>query len=219
MPTISDRGRFITFEGGEGAGKTTQLGLAAARLRAAGHTVIETAEPGGTPIGLQIRRVLLDAANQDMSALAELLLVFAARAQNVEQIIRPALASGAIVLCDRFTDSTLAYQGAARGLGEDAVMRIGAIACGGLVPDLTLYLDVAPEIGLERARARNVLVTEKRETRLDDHDIDFHGRVRAAFLTLAAREPDRIRVVNAAREPGSVASEIWALVSAAADHR
>ena len=123
------RGLFITFEGPEGSGKSTQLRMLAKKLRAAGYEVLETAEPGGTPIGVQIRRVLLDAKNQELSPTAELLLMFAARAQNVDQWILPALAAGKIVLCDRFTDSTLVYQGAGRGLGAEVVYDVDRIAC------------------------------------------------------------------------------------------
>lgn len=214
MSTTKTSGFFITFEGGEGAGKTTQLLILAERLRSEGRSVIETAEPGGTPIGAQIRRVLLDAANHEMSAIAELLLMFAARAQNVEQTILPALAAGSIVLCDRFTDSTLAYQGVARGLGADVVRKIGEIACRGLIPDLTIYLDIEPGIGLERARSRNARGGKNPETRLDDQSVEFHEKVRAAFLDLARKEASRIHVVAAARDLQSVASGIWPLASA-----
>src|SRR6266478_46620 len=149
------RGLFLTFEGPEGSGKSTQLHLLGKRLRGARYDVLETAEPGGTPIGLQIRRVLLDAKNQELCPTAELLLMFAARAQNVEQAILPALATGHVVLSDRFTDSTLVYQGAARGLGAELVYEVDRIACRGLVPDLTLVIDVDIETGLARAHRRN----------------------------------------------------------------
>jgi dTMP kinase len=214
MSTISPgRGLFITFEGGEGAGKTTQLRLLAARLRSRGLPVVETAEPGGTLIGAQIRRVLLDTANQEISAMAELLLVFAARAQNIEQTILPALAAGSVVLCDRFTDSTMAYQGVARGLGADVVRQVEAIACRGLTPGLTIYLDIDPEAGLLRARARNASSGENHETRLDNQSVAFHEKVRSAFLDLARKEPRRIRVVQAARDPETVALEIGSLLA------
>src|SRR6202163_3680637 len=148
------RGLFITFEGPEGSGKSTQLRILGKRLRREHYPVLETAEPGGTPIGLQIRRVLLDAKNQELCPTAELLLMFAARAQNVDQAILPALANGQVVLCDRFTDSTLVYQGAARGLGAEVVYDVDRIACRGLVPDLTLLIDIEVEAGLERAHRR-----------------------------------------------------------------
>ena len=153
--STTKRGVFITFEGPEGSGKSTQLRLLAARLREEGRTVLETAEPGGTPIGMQIRRVLLDSKNLEMRATTELLLMFAARAQNVDEWILPALSRGEIVLCDRFTDSSLVYQGAARGLGADVVYEVDRIACRGLVPDLTILVDIETEIGLSRAHGRN----------------------------------------------------------------
>src|SRR5580700_6902920 len=131
-------GLFITFEGPDGSGKSTQARMLAERLRGEGRTVLESAEPGGTPIGQQIRRILLDPANRELTPIAELLLMFAARAQNVEQWILPALAAGKIVISDRFTDSSIAYQGAGRGLGWEKVLELDGIACHGLVPDLTI---------------------------------------------------------------------------------
>src|SRR5689334_15228099 len=147
-------GLFITLEGPDGSGKSTQSRLLAERLRKAGYEVLESVEPGGTPIGRQVRRILLDPENQELCPTAELLLMFAARAQNVEEWILPALAQGKIVLSDRFTDSTLAYQGAARGLGRDVVMQVDSIACKGLAPDLTLCIDIDTEAGLARAHHR-----------------------------------------------------------------
>src|ERR1041385_3251852 len=137
-----DRAIFITFEGIDGSGKTTQLRLLAERLRNAGREVVEAVEPGGTEIGRQVRAIVLDGRNTHLTPRAELLLYFASRAQNVEQVIRPALESGRIVLCDRFTDSTLVYQGCARGLGTEVVMALHQIACQGLEPDITLYIDI-----------------------------------------------------------------------------
>ena len=160
------RGRFITFEGIDGCGKTTQFRLLAQWLRGQGKDVVETVEPGGTAIGQQIRRILLDPASADIQPRAELLLYFASRAQNVDQAILPALAGGQVVLCDRFTDSTLVYQGAARGLGAEVVYDVDRIACRGLVPDLTLVVDIDVETGLARAHRRNQR-TQDVETRLD----------------------------------------------------
>jgi len=205
------RGRFITFEGPEGSGKSSQLRRLAARLRAEGREVFETAEPGGTPIGMQIRRVLLDARNQEMFPTAELLLMFACRAQNVDQWILPALARGEIVISDRFTDSTLVYQGVARGLGTEVVYEVDRIACRGLVPDLTLVIDVEVEIGLERARARNTR-TEDVETRIDEQDIGFHRKVREAYHQLAGDEPERVRLIDGAGDENSVAVRVWDVV-------
>jgi dTMP kinase len=202
------RGVFITFEGPEGSGKSTQLRRLAARLRAQGRTVLETAEPGGTPIGTQIRRVLLDAKNLEMRPTTELLLMFAARAQNVDEAILPALSRGEIVLCDRFTDSSLVYQGAARGLGSEVVFEIDRIACRGLVPDLTLVVDIDTERGLERARGRN-RQTQDVETRLDEQAIEFHRKVRDAYLQLASDEPARVKLIDGARSEEEVEKDVW----------
>lgn len=202
------RGLFVTFEGTEGSGKSTQMRLLAARLREEGYDVLETAEPGGTPIGKQIRRVLLDTANQELSPTAELLLMFAARAQNIDQWILPALSENKIVLSDRWTDSTLAFQGAARGLGAEVVLELDRIACRGLIPDLTLCVDIDLETGLARARARNSRDAGV-ETRLDEHPAEFHRKAREAYLHLAGDEPGRIRMIDGGRDPKAVAAEIW----------
>ncbi len=213
MSTIR-RGVFITFEGPEGSGKSTQLRRLAARLREAGRTVLETAEPGGTPIGMQIRRVLLDAKNLEMRPTTELLLMFAARAQNVDEWILPALSRAEIVLCDRFTDSTLVYQGAARGLGPEVVYEVDRIACRGLVPDLTLVVDIEPELGLERAHKRNKN-TQDVETRIDEQAIGFHRKVRETYLQLAADEPHRVKLIDGARSVEEVEKDVWDAVSKA----
>jgi dTMP kinase len=205
------RGFFITFEGPEGSGKSTQLRMLAARLRAEGREVFETAEPGGTPIGTQIRRVLLDAKNQEMFPTTELLLMFACRAQNVDQWILPALARGEIVLSDRFTDSTLVYQGIARGLGAEVVYEVDRIACRGLVPGLTLVIDVDVETGLKRARARN-RQTEDVETRIDEQEISFHRKVREAYHQLALDEPKRVRLIDGGLDQNAVAAQVWEAV-------
>jgi dTMP kinase len=212
MSTISSRrGLFLTFEGPDGSGKSTQLRLLAQRLRAMGRDVFETAEPGGTPIGMQIRRVLLDASNSELRPTAELLLMFACRAQNVDQWILPALAQGRIVISDRFTDSTLAYQGAARGLGAEVVNELDRIACRGLVPDLTLLIDIDTETGLARAHGRNMKARDV-ETRMDEQTIEFHRKVREAYRHLAAEEPRRIRLIDGARPEAAVAEEVWEAV-------
>jgi dTMP kinase len=203
------RGRFITFEGTDGCGKSTQMKILAARLRAEGSDVLETAEPGGTPIGRKIRSILLDSANQELSPTAELLLYFAGRAQNVDEWILPALDSGTIVLSDRFTDSTLAYQGAARGLGRDVVMTIHEIACRGLLPDLTIYLDIDLETSLERAHARNKSLEGDDERRMDEQAVEFHERVRAEYLNLARLEPKRIKVIDGRADRETIAERIW----------
>ncbi|HTT62718.1 MAG TPA: dTMP kinase [Bryobacteraceae bacterium] len=202
------RGRFITFEGIDGSGKTTQMRRLAERLRRQGRTVLETVEPGGTAVGAQIRRILLDSRNTELRPIAELLLYFASRAQNIEQCILPALSAGTIVLCDRFTDSTLAYQGYARGLGEAAVLTLDRIACRGLQPDLTILIDVDLETGLARARARN-LDAEDAETRMDDQALEFHRKVRDAYLKIAAQNAGRFRVVDGRGSPEAVAEKVW----------
>jgi dTMP kinase len=203
---------FLTFEGIDGSGKSTQMRLLAARLRAAGHDVVENAEPGGTPIGTQIRRILLDAKNQELCPTAELLLYFASRAQAVDELVRPALAAGRIVLSDRWTDSTLVYQGCGRGLGADTVRTLDRIACRGLVPDLTLIVDIDLETSLARARVRNT-TEESSETRMDEQSLEFHRRVRDAYHTLAAQEPNRIRMVDGSADVETVARQIWEIVS------
>jgi dTMP kinase len=206
------RGRFITFEGPEGSGKSTQLRLLGERLRSAGRDVLETQEPGGTPIGVQIRHVLLDAKNRELCPTAELLLMFASRAQNVDQTILPALSAGRIVLADRFTDSTLVYQGVGRGLGADLVYELDRIACRGLIPDLTLLIDIDAETGLERARRRS-LRTDDPETRMEDQGVDFHRRVREAYRQLASDESGRVRLIDGSETREAVAEQVWRAVA------
>jgi dTMP kinase len=208
------RGRFITFEGLDGSGKSTQMGLLARRLREMGRDVLVTAEPGGTEIGEQIRRILLDRANAGLRPVAELLLYFASRAQNVEEMILPALERGQIVLSDRFTDSTLVYQGFGRDLGEETVAVLDRIACRGLKPDLTIYLDIDLETSLERARARNrALEGERRvETRMDEQSAEFYRKVREGYQLLARREPGRFRTIDGRRPPECVAADVWRAV-------
>ncbi len=205
------RGKFITFEGPEGSGKSTQLRMLAARLREAGRKVFETAEPGGTPIGMQIRRVLLDQQNREMCPTTELLLMFACRAQNVEQWILPALGEGQIVLSDRFTDSSLVYQGIARGLGSEVVYELDRIACRGLIPDLTIVIDIDTETGLKRAHARNRR-TQDVETRLDEQTVGFHRKVREAYRQLASDESNRVKLIDGSRDQDSVAEQVWQTV-------
>jgi dTMP kinase len=186
--------------------------LLAARLRERGLEAIETVEPGGTAIGNQIRRILLDSANHDLRPTAELLLYFASRAQNVEECIRPALAAGKIVLCDRFTDSTAAYQGYARGLGVETVRTLDRIACQGLEPDLTLLIDVDLDAGLARMRARNASERAS-ETRMDEQSLEFHRKVRDAYMALAKEHAARFRVIDGRSEPETVAAKVWEAVA------
>ena len=210
---MNQRGLFLTFEGMDGSGKTPQMERLAARLRAGGREVLETAEPGGTPIGQKIRRILLDSANQELCPTAELLLYFASRAQNVDEWIRPALERGAVILCDRFTDSTLVYQGCGRGLGADTVMALDRIACRGLQPDLTLLVDIDVETSLDRAKARNTATTTC-ETRMDEQSVEFHRAVYRAYHALAAAEPERFRVVDGRAGRDLIEQRIWEIVSA-----
>src|SRR5580704_7139481 len=204
---MAKRSLFLTFEGMDGSGKTTQMRLLAERLRRQGRAVLESAEPGGTPIGMQVRRVLLDSANQELRPTAELLLYFACRAQNVDQWILPALTEGKIVLSDRFTDSTLVYQGCGRGLGTETVMALDRIACRGLEPDLTLLIDIDAETSLGRAHARNAS-QQTGETRMDEQSFEFHRQVYDAYHALAAREPQRFRVIDGRAPIDAIAAEI-----------
>lgn len=193
------RGLFVAFEGGEGVGKSTQIARAAAWLRAQGRDVLETREPGGTPLGTELRRLLLDPDGQ-VTARAEALLYAADRAQHVDTVIRPALEAGRVVLTDRYVDSTLAYQGAGRGLTVTEARVVTHWATGGLLPDLTVLLDLDPRIGLQRAGARASF------DRLEAAPQEFHAAVRAGFLELAAEAPERYVVVDAAAAPDAVAT-------------
>ena len=210
---MKSSGLFITFEGLDGSGKTTQMHRLAARLRALGRTVLETAEPGGPPIAMKIRRILLDNANQELSPTTEVLLYFASRAQNVDQWILPALDRGEIVLSDRFTDSSLVYQGAGRNLGADTVAALERIACRGLKPHLTLLVDVDAEASLARARARNAAAPHC-ETRLDDESLEFHQRVWDAYHALARSEPERVKLVDGRQDLDAIERAVWDIVSA-----
>jgi dTMP kinase len=202
-------GRFITFEGPEGSGKTTQMRLAVERLRNEGVNVVATQEPGGTDIGRSIRRIVLDAKNQALCARAELLLYFAARAQNTHELILPALARGATVVSDRFTDSTLAYQGTARGLGKDVVLELHKVACGDLWPDITIVIDIDPDTGLQRAQARNQTSVGANENRFEEESRAFHEQVRSAYFDLSRAHPERIKLIDGRADPSTVAQRVW----------
>jgi dTMP kinase len=210
---VKPRGIFITFEGMDGSGKTTQMHRLAERLRSMGRTVLETVEPGGPPIAQKIRRILLDSANQELSPTTEILLYFASRAQNVDEWILPALNRGEIVLSDRFTDSSLAYQGVGRGLGIDTVIALDRIACRGLKPDLTILVDVDAEASLARARSRNEAQPHC-ETRMDDQALEFHLKVHQAYHALAEAEPERVKLVNGRCGMDEIEREVWSIVSA-----
>jgi dTMP kinase len=196
----------------DGSGKTTQMQRLADRLRAAGRTVLVTTEPGGPPIAQKIRRIILDAAHSEMSPVAEVLLYFASRAQNVDEWIRPALERGEIVLSDRFTDSSLVYQGIGRGLGADTIEALDRIACRGLKPDLTILVDVDPEASLARARARNAAEPHP-ETRMDDQSMEFHRKVHQAYHALACAEPGRVKIVDGRAPMDEIERAIWEVVS------
>jgi dTMP kinase len=215
-PRFSRSGLFINFEGGDGCGKTTQMHLLTKRLESEGYRVLETTEPGGTRIGNQIRRILLDSANQELCATAEMLLYFASRAQNVEELILPALSEGAVVLSDRFTDSTMAYQGFGRGLGEQLVLELDRIACHGLAPDLTILIDIDLETSLDRARQRKLDLTE---SRMDEQAVEFHRKVRDAYLQMARSEPGRFRVIDGRGDIDAVARAVWEAVCPALSNR
>jgi len=204
---LTPQGHFLTFEGIDGCGKTTQLRLLAQYLREHDREVVETVEPGGTEIGRQIRRILLDPASSSIQPRTELLLYFASRAQNVDEIIRPALHAGSIVLCDRFTDSTLVYQGCGRGLDPAIVLDLDRIACQGLRPATTILIDIDLETSLNRAKRRNERFGPS-ESRIDDESAAFHDSVRKGYLALAAAEPARFLVIDGRAPIGDVARQI-----------
>ncbi|HEY7306123.1 MAG TPA: dTMP kinase [Bryobacteraceae bacterium] len=212
-PLSKGSGLFISFEGTEGSGKSTQMKLLAARLRESGYEVVENQEPGATYIGRQIRRILLDPEHPEMTPMTELLLMFASRAQAVAEIVMPALERGHIVISDRFTDSTLAYQGEARGLGFDLVLAAQRLVLGPLLPDLTLYISLDVETGLARAHHRNqCIAAEAAETRIDQQAVDFHRRVAAGYRKVAELYRERFHIVDGGGGPGDVARRVWAQV-------
>jgi len=192
---------FITLEGGEGVGKTTQQALLAERLQREGYACVSTREPGGTALGEALRELLLH--GDPLTPLAEMLLYAADRAEHVNKVIAPALAVGQVVICDRFTDSTLAYQGYGRGLNLEQIRQLNHLATGGLQPQLTLWLDLAPEVGLARSRLGD---------KLEQEHLEFHRRVYRGFQALAAAEPQRIVRIDAGGSPLEVAARIWSVV-------
>jgi dTMP kinase len=195
------KGTFITFEGGEGSGKSTQARLLTGYLQQKGYDVISTREPGGTEIGDAVRAVLLNPEFQEMGNVTELLLLAASRAQNVHQRIKPGLERGAVIICDRFIDSTLAYQGYGRNFDLKLLEALNRLATGGVTPDLTILLDLPAEVGLKRAKALDKGEAKDGEgDRIEQEDIDFHLRLRKGFLELAEREPDRFRTLEVAAD-------------------
>ena len=197
---------FITLEGPEGSGKSTQIRRLAKRLEAMGYPVITTREPGGTPIGDQIRHVLVRLENKELHPRTEILLFLAARAQLVEQLIKPALLNGKIILCDRYGDSTLAYQGYGHGLDLDKLRQMLDFATDHLKPDLTILLDLDVKIGLMRKKA------EDEWNRLDAYEVLFHERVRQGYLQLAAEEPERWRIVDASQGIDAVQEDLFQII-------
>lgn len=200
-------GLFITFEGVEGAGKTTQIAKLREALEREDFSVVVTREPGGDALAEGVRSLLL---HGDIEPRAELLLFLASRAQNVERVIRPHLAAGSVVLCDRFIDSSIAYQGIARGLGRDTVARLNTFATGNLIPDLTFLLDLNPEVGLARQTDRN---------RMEEEGLAFHQKVREGFLAEAANDTARFCVLDAAQSPETLHAAIWERVHRTREER
>ncbi|WP_416354759.1 dTMP kinase [Arthrobacter gandavensis] len=200
-------GLFIAFEGGDGAGKSTQTALLTEALQDTGRMVVRTREPGGTPVGEKLRSLVLEHGHGQIDARTEALIFAASRAAHVEQVIRPALDRGDVVVCDRYIDSSVAYQGAGRNLGTDEVRSVNEWATGGLVPDLTVLLDVDPEAGRSRRTA-----VDGAEDRLESEPDSFHGSIRSAFLALAGDSPGRYLVLDAAAPVPELAQEILARV-------
>lgn len=205
------KGLFITFEGIDGSGKTTQIRLLALHLKRRGHPVVVTREPGGTRLADRIREILLSSQSAGMQPTTELLLYFASRAENVARRIRPALEAGKIVLCDRFTDASLAYQGYGRQLGASIVRRLHQFTCQEIVPDLTLVLEIDPSSSVERARRRN-RAKQRDEGRLEQETLEFYRRVRRGYRTLARQEPRRVRVLPGNDPPRAVHQSVLTVI-------
>jgi len=193
--TLKTPGRFITFEGLDGCGKSTQLALLGEHLRGQGLPITETREPGGTPVGQLIREILLHDSQEKITPLTELTLMFAARAQHVEQVILPALQRGRVVLCDRFTDSSVAYQGYGRGVALETIAALEKLLCQGVRPDLTLLLDIDVQTALHRTGARN-RQADQPDTRFEREGAEFFDRVRREYLEIARQEPQRVKVIE-----------------------
>ncbi|HEY6293737.1 MAG TPA: dTMP kinase [Terriglobia bacterium] len=207
---LKSRGFFISFEGIDGTGKSTQFRRLVRTLRRQGYTVCATREPGGTPVGEKVRAILL-ADQENLSALTELALFYAARAQHLEDVIRPALDRGEVVVSDRFNDCSFAYQGSGRGLGFRTVRQIDRVICGPTQPDLALVLDLDPHLALERAGARDRRQGSQ-SNRFEAAGLDFQRHTRLGYLALARREPERVRLINAGRPRGEVEAEIRRVV-------
>ena len=202
-------GFFITFEGGEGAGKSTQMALLAASLKAAGHDVVVTREPGGSPGAEAVRHVILSGLAEPYGAVMEAILFATSRNDHVEQVIRPAVGAGKIVICDRFADSSRVYQGMSGALDYDFVERLQQLAIDGMVPDLTVIMDIDPKIGLQRAAIRRAGPAD----RFEKETVAMHQKRRDGFLTIAKSEPERCAVIDATQDQVKIAAEVLALVS------
>ena len=205
-PSVKNPGRFITLEGGEGAGKSTQIQVVKDYLLTCGNDVVVTREPGGTSEGQEIRNLLVSGDKDKWSPLSETLLILADRAAHLERVIRPALAEGKYVVCDRFFDSTKAYQGVAGGLGLDVIHNLQQPVLGTTLPDVTLLLDIDPEKGLRRAQERGG------ELRFESKTLAYHRTLRNAFMDFAAQEPDRIFVIDADRDVEAVSADILSVL-------
>ena len=203
-------GKFITFEGIDGSGKSTQLRMLTSELRLRGFNVLMTMEPGGTPLGRRLREAFLE-TEETVSPLAELLLFAADRAQHVDFLVKPAIAEGKIVVSDRYADATFAYQGAGRGFAESTVNQVIELATGGLKPDLTLFFDLSVETALRRTDSRTD--SGERKNRMDSETGDFYKRVRESYLQIADREPERFRVINAEGSTGEIQRRVVEIVS------
>lgn len=204
---------FITFEGIEGTGKTTQITKVKEYFESMGREVFLTLEPGGSRIGKELRKMLLHVDNKDIAPTAELFLYLADRAQHIAQVIRPELEAGKVVLCDRFADSTVVYQGYGRGLNTKVLQQLNEVAVDGLWPTLTILLDIDPEIGLKRATLRNIEEGKaKEEGRFEAEHISFHNRIREGYLTWAAFNSDRIKIANADATPDEVFESIKSII-------
>ena len=203
---------FITFEGVEGSGKTTQIRRLKTYLNRKGIPCVVTREPGGTSIGDQVRKILLNPNHKDLDPLAELFLYEAARAQHIKEFIKPLLRKKGVILCDRFADASIAYQGCGRRLGVRVVERLNRMATGGLRPDVTFLLDCPTDVGLKRAIRRNEVLKQEKEGRFEREKIQFHNRVRKGYLALAGKEPRRVKVIDTRKGEDKVFEEIRRII-------
>lgn len=205
------KGKFITFEGIDGSGKSTQLRMLSGNLRSRGVNVITTCEPGGTPLGRRLREAFLE-TEETVAPMAELLSFAADRAQHVEFLIKPSIADGRVVISDRYADATFAYQGAGRGFPEDKVLQVIELATGGLKPDLTLFFDIPVQEAMHRMRVRDEAQAKK--NRMDEETADFYSRVRAAYLRIADSEPERFKIIDAVGSVDEIQARVVEVVSA-----